>query len=152
MTISVGQAVELARAAGFGGDALVTIVAIAMAESGLDPSAQGWNGPTAGCPGGSVDRGILQINSCYHAEVSDAQAYDPAAAFRAGFAISGGGASFGPWATYTGGQYRSHVEEVRAAASLGGGGGGGDRALVGTGLNATQLALLAALLVLGLTD
>lgn len=40
-------------------------------ESGLNPLARGVN------PGGSVDRGIAQINSRWHPEVSDAEAYNP---------------------------------------------------------------------------
>ncbi len=41
-------------------------------ESGGNPGATGFDS------GGSVDRGIVQINSQAHPQVSDAQAYDPA--------------------------------------------------------------------------
>src|SRR5205823_4244328 len=36
---------------------LVTAVAVAMAESNCNPSAPNVNGPSPGCPNGSVDRG-----------------------------------------------------------------------------------------------
>ncbi len=41
-------------------------------ESRWNPNAAGHN------KGGSVDRGIAQINSVAHPEITDAQAYDPA--------------------------------------------------------------------------
>jgi hypothetical protein len=89
--------------AGFRGAGQTTVVAIAMAESGLDPAAINTN------TDGSVDRGILQINSRWHPEVTDACAFDPACAFRAAFAISHQGADFSPWSTYQSGAYRAHL-------------------------------------------
>ena len=45
---------QVGAAAGFPKDnRLVTAVAVGLAESGCNPSAQGPNGPTAGCPNGS---------------------------------------------------------------------------------------------------
>jgi hypothetical protein len=46
-------------------------VKIAKCESSLNPLAKNINSPD------SIDRGIFQINSKYHPEVSEAQAYDP---------------------------------------------------------------------------
>ena len=144
MALSVSQAAGYARAAGFSGDSLVTILAIAMAESGLEPGAQGWNGPTSGCPSGSVDRGLLQINSCYWPQFSDAQCYDPAGAFRAGWTISRGGTQFGDWATYVGGQYLAYVGQVRSQLGSGADGGAG---ATPTGLPKEAIAFLALALV-----
>lgn len=44
---------------------------VAKCESGLRPDAKNVNAPN------SIDRGLFQINSKWHPEVSDAQAYDP---------------------------------------------------------------------------
>jgi hypothetical protein len=57
---------SVASRAGFSGDRLVTAVAVGMGESSCRPDAQNSNGPTKGCPNGSVDRGLWQINSCWH--------------------------------------------------------------------------------------
>jgi len=46
-------------------------VRVARAESGLNPTARCVNGPN------SIDRGLYQINSKYHPEVTDKEADDP---------------------------------------------------------------------------
>lgn len=46
-------------------------VRIAKCESSLNPMAKNINSPD------SIDRGLYQINSKYHPEVSESQAYDP---------------------------------------------------------------------------
>lgn len=89
--------------AGFNGQALATVVAIAQAESNLNPSATNVNRD------GSIDRGLLQINNVYHAEVTDACAYDPACAMTAAFRISRRGTDFTAWSTYTGGAYLRYL-------------------------------------------
>jgi hypothetical protein len=106
---------QVAAQAGFSGRPLVRAVAIAMAESGCNPGAFLADGPTAGCPNGSTDRGLWQINNCYHAEVSDACAYDPQCAANAAYAISSGGADFNPWVTYRTGSFRAYMREARSA-------------------------------------
>lgn len=93
-TLTFPQALSYAYGAGFQGQSAYIITAIAMAESGLNTQAQNCNNP-----GGTCDRGIMQINNHYHSEVSDACAYDPACAFKAAFTISSGGTSFRPWCT-----------------------------------------------------
>lgn len=94
--------VEAARRAGFTGDALRTAVAVAMAESGGNPSARGVNSDSRR----TVDRGLWQINNYWHREVPDSAAYDPYAAAAAAFRISGGGRNWSPWSTYNSGAYR----------------------------------------------
>jgi murein DD-endopeptidase MepM/ murein hydrolase activator NlpD len=101
-TLSIAQATHYAQAAGFTGSGLRTIVAIAQAESGLNTNAQHVNSDASH----SVDRGILQINNLWHAEVTDAQAYNPATAFQAGYTISRGGTDFTPWTTFRTGAYQ----------------------------------------------
>ena len=89
-----------AQGAGFSGQSLITIMAIAFAESGLNPANQA----TVSNPGhpddGSIDRGILQINSHWHPEVTDACAYDPACSFKAAWRISQQGKNFNEWNSY----------------------------------------------------
>lgn len=122
--ISIASAQSYAAAAGFTGEALNIIVAIAQAESGLDTTAVNANDPN----GGSF--GIVQINGIHifteHA-ITLAQAYDPAAAFRFAYHLSNGGQNFTPWSTYTSGAYtttqawkQGGVGQSAAAAAAGG--------------------------------
>lgn len=102
-SISQSDATTYAQQAGFSGAGLLIILAIAHAESGLNPLAQNTN------TDGSIDRGIVQINSRWHPEVSDSCAYNPACAFKAAFTISNKGTSFTPWTTYTTGAYTKYL-------------------------------------------
>lgn len=52
----------------------VKAIKVAVNESGLNPNAKNTKG---NYPAGSVDRGLYQINSYWHAEITDEQAYDP---------------------------------------------------------------------------
>jgi hypothetical protein len=106
---------SVASRAGFSGDRLVTAVAVGMGESSCRPDAQNSNGPTKGCPNGSVDRGLWQINSCWHPSVSKSCAYDAQCNANAAYRISTKGTNFKPWAAYTNGSYRNHLEAARAA-------------------------------------
>lgn len=111
--LTLQQASEYAQAAGFSGSALQTILAIAQAESGLDPLATNTNTDFHTFPDGhtgpSVDRGILQINNYWQPQVSNAVAFNPATAFVAGFAISARGTTFTPWSTYQSGAYKRYL-------------------------------------------
>lgn len=108
--------------AGFGrSSTLVTAVAVGMAESGCSTAAVNRNGPTRGCPRGSVDRGMWQINSCHHPGISTACAHSAQCNANAAYRISSSGRTFRPWATYTNGRYRAYLGNARAAvARLGG--------------------------------
>lgn len=112
MKLTHDQIQAYARNAGFSGDSLTTIIAIAYAESGGDTTATNTSGNSAG-----IDRGIVQINSFYHNEVSDACAFDPACAFKAAYAISNNGTSFAPWATYTNGNYKTFMGATSGGTS-----------------------------------
>src|SRR5713101_2107804 len=119
-TIDTPTAIGYARAAGFSGDALVDIVAIAWAESSLNtdppPNSLGPNGP----------RGILQIYLAVHPDVTLAQALNPAFSFRYAYKLSGGGASFCAWQSWSGAgcgkgydnRYAKYLPVVRAALGL----------------------------------
>ena len=107
----------VASRAGFTGDRLVTAVAVGMGESSCRADAQNANGPTKGCPNGSVDRGLWQINSCWHPSVSKSCAYDPQCNANAAYRISAKGTNFKPWVAYTNGSYRNHLQAARAAVA-----------------------------------
>jgi hypothetical protein len=86
-------------------------VGIAWLESGLNPSARCYNvrDPRTGkvvCGQAgpnvlSIDRGLFQINSKSHKEISDATADDPTLATGAAFHISGGFTNWGEWSSRT---------------------------------------------------
>lgn len=121
--VGIDLCAQVAYAAGFRGNPLVTAVAVATAESSCNPSAVGSNGPTAGCPSGSLDRGLWQINNCYHPDVSDACAYDAQCNANAAYAISSGGTNWQPWSTYNSGAYAGYLAAAQAAVNRLGGGG-----------------------------
>jgi len=98
-----------ARQAGFQGDALKTAVAVGLAESGGNPTAHNPNPPTPGCPTGSTDRGGWQLNTCYHAEVTDACAYQLVCAAVETYRISTGGTDWIPWTTFTSGAWQAQL-------------------------------------------
>ena len=114
--LTIPQAYQYAINAGFKGDSALTIVAIAMAETGgtLSTTVTNSTGNSHG-----VDRGILQINNYYHAEVSDAQAFNPQEAFIAAYRISRSGTYFGEWVTYTttnaSASYKKYLPDVQKA-------------------------------------
>jgi Lysozyme like domain len=112
------SAVRIARVAkrtGFRGRGWVISVAVALAESG------GWTRARHVNLDCSVDRGLWQINSYWHREVSDRQAFKPRRAARAAYRISAGGGDWTPWTTYDNGAYRAQMAQARAAVrQLGG--------------------------------
>ncbi len=112
-TLTIDQASQYAQKAGFSGTGLDTILAIAMAESGLRTDATN----TAGNTPPSTDRGILQFNSYWHPEVTDSCAFDPACAFQHAFNVSSGGTNFSPWSTFTNGNYRYFLSNLTSPSS-----------------------------------
>jgi Lysozyme like domain len=113
MQLSAAEIAPLARNAGFAGADLITAVAIALAESGGDPSIVGDLNIT---PGGSV--GLWQINLRWHPEYTEDQLLDPQANAGAAYAIyTDADHSFSPWSTYASGSYRKFVEVAEEACS-----------------------------------
>jgi hypothetical protein len=106
---------QTARGKGFHGNALVISVAVALAES------SGWTKAVLINTDCSRDRGLWQINSRWHGEVSDAQAFDPNACAQATFTISSGGTNWTPWVTYNNGAYQQFMARARTAAQQAGG-------------------------------
>lgn len=109
--VSVDTARLYASNAGFSGESLDVITAIAQAESSLDPNATNDNKDSNGNVL-STDRGILQINDKWHPEVSDLDAFNPVTAFREGYRISSAGTDFTPWSTYKNGAYQRYMPGV----------------------------------------
>jgi lysozyme-like protein len=104
-----------ARAVGFKQDRAVVAVAVGMAESYCRKHAVGYNPPTSGCPHGSEDRGLWQINSCYHHEVKDHCAFKPTCNARAAKHISDRGRDWTPWSAYDSGAYRQFLDVAQHA-------------------------------------
>lgn len=130
---------QAARSAGFRGNALVTAIAVALAESGGNTLASHRN------TNGSTDYGLWQINTVHRnafPELVPGGAWsDPATNAKMAWSISSHGRNWSPWVTYTNGRHRAFIGRARAAAgdaaslppidpapgvSGGGGGGGGD--------------------------
>ena len=104
--MTADQIAALAQSAGSGGD-IATAVAVALAESGGDPAARNVNSD------GSVDRGLWQINSHWHPEVTDGCAFDAACNAHAAYVISNGWTDFSPWVTYTNGAYQRFLAQTQ---------------------------------------
>jgi hypothetical protein len=121
--VGIDLCAQVGYNAGFRGNSLVTAVAIAMAESSCNPSAVGSNPAGSGCPNGSLDRGLWQINNCWHPEVSDTCAYNSQCNANAAYTISYSGTYWQPWSTYNNGAYTSHLAAAQAAVNRLGGGG-----------------------------
>lgn len=102
---NVARLIQAAQRAGFTGEGLRIAVAVALAESGGRENARGVNSDSRR----TVDRGPWQINSYWHREVPDAEAYNYDAAAHHAFRISGGGRNWSPWTTYKTGAYRRHL-------------------------------------------
>jgi len=110
---------DILRQAGFKGNGLAMAYAICMAESGGRANATNSVGNSHG-----VDRGLFQINSYYHPEVSDAQAFNALANAKAAYRISHGGTNWNAWSTYHNGAYKQYYGGSSGALITGGSGGG----------------------------
>lgn len=107
-TLSMGEVVTYARAGGFTGNAIRVIVSIAWAESGWQTQPKDNKNSN-----GTVDRGILQINSIHDSNFPATSAYDPAKAFAYAFRLSRGGTYWGDWsATYGGKAYNTIYNSI----------------------------------------
>lgn len=120
MRSGIQSAVDSARAQGLTGDALVTAVAIAGAESGWRLDAHG-----------DVDIGgswgpwqiYIPAHPQYTPEWLTASWDNNASAM---FEISGGGTNWAPWSTYNNGAYRTYLGDAEAAVQDAGGAGYSD--------------------------
>jgi hypothetical protein len=104
--LSYDAVLLLAQNAGFSGDAAGVAAAIAMAESGGNPSA--YNPETqAGAPANKGSYGLWQIYLEVHPEFENLNLYDPQVNANAAFEVyTGAGNSFEPWSTYKNNAYK----------------------------------------------
>lgn len=119
-SMSAADVAKVYAQAGFTGDALVTMVAIAKGESGWNPGAQGDTSITTSTWGPSI--GLSQIRSLNDQAGTGGwrdptRLADPLFNAKAAFAISNGGTNFSPWTVYSKGIYQQFVEEAKAAVS-----------------------------------
>lgn len=116
--LTPAQVAGYAKQAGFIGQSAVIAVAVAMGESGLNPSAMGDTGITTATWGPSI--GLWQIRSL-NAEKGKGTSRDatrltdPAFNARAAYEISSGGKNWRPWSVYTSGAYLRHMTMARIA-------------------------------------
>jgi hypothetical protein len=125
------QLASYARQARFRGDSLVTIVAVALGESGGDPDNDGDENLVNATYGPS--KGVAQIRSLWAdrgtGRPRDADRLDdPLFNLQAAYAISSGGTNFRPWTVFTSGAYRTYLARAWRAVA------GDGTAKVGTGL------------------
>lgn len=117
--LSAAQIAQYAAGAGFKGDALRNAVAVALAESGGETTAVGVNSDKWR----SRDRGLWQINSHWHPEVTDALAFNPATCARAAYRISSGGTNWSPWSTWKNGAAQTQMARAQIGVNQAAGSG-----------------------------
>ncbi len=117
--LTMRQVARVVLDAGFSGEGAAKAVAVAWAESSGITNARNVNSDSHR----SVDRGLWQINSYWHREVSDACADDPACAAKAAFRISNGGGDWSQWATWPS-PASGHLSAARRAVGAPAAGGG----------------------------
>lgn len=114
-TLSAAQIAEYAYQAGFRDSDVTIAVAVALAESGGRTDATNRNS------NGSIDRGLMQINSVH--DEMPGNRFDPLTNMRLAFAIKTRRGSWKDWATFNSGRYALYMPVAKAAtANLGNGG------------------------------
>lgn len=106
----------LFREAGISGkETRQVAVALCWAESHGNDQAM-LDNTTLTPPGKGKDRGLMQINSFWHAEVTDACAFDPVCNIKEAVRIfREWGNSWNAWAAYTNGAYLKYMELASVA-------------------------------------
>ena len=98
------EVVRLCRVAKFGSNQkIATALAICWAESNLRSDATHTN------TDGSVDRGIAQMNSKYHPEVTETCAFDPLCSLKEMYRISAEGTQWTSWTAFKNYAYEKHL-------------------------------------------
>lgn len=114
MAISDTEIAAAAKAAGFPQTEIATAVAVALAESGGNPSATHRN------TNGSSDYGLWQINSVHASLLQSGPWKDPVANARMALTVwntaGHGGHNWSPWSTYNNQKYRLYLLRGQAAA------------------------------------
>jgi len=111
-----------AQNAGWSGTDLEAAVAIALAESGGNPSAVG---DQALAPTNGPSIGLWQINTAKHKDFTADQLTDPQTNAQAAYLVwQRAGGSFQPWTTWTNGAWYAHKADADAGiAALNAGSG-----------------------------
>jgi hypothetical protein len=142
--ISMEQTATLASQAGFKGDALITAVAVARAESSFKTDAMGYNS------NGTYDVGLWQINTVHtpggggsgglaapphglgalqnpddfnvvkaslpaNVRTYMVNCQDPAFNAKEAYTIAGNGTTFTPWVTYNNGLHKPYMDAAKVA-------------------------------------
>lgn len=115
-TLTADQIAQYAYQAGFRGQGLLRIVAIAFAESGGRTNARGDVGLQTAQWGPSI--GLTQVRSLNNQRGKGGQRdelanADPLTNMRNAFAISNGGTNFRPWSTFTSGKYQNFLGKAQ---------------------------------------
>jgi hypothetical protein len=120
--LTPAQVSYYAQNAGFTGQALITAVAIALAESSGNSNVYNPE-TTAGAPPGEGSYGLWQIYLNDHPEYAGVNLYDPQTNANAAFALYSAAGGFTPWTTYNSGAYQAYlIPAASAAPSIPGGG------------------------------
>lgn len=106
------ELVDAAIKAGFTGEALLTAVAVALAESGGNRQAVSPQGA-----GGVRHWGLWQINDRDHT-FDKTLIFDALYNAKFAFTISKGGRDWTPWTTYRNNAYKTHLETARSSIEV----------------------------------
>lgn len=147
MILSVAQLLGLAANAGFVGPDLDTAVAVALAESGGNPTAYNPE-KAAGAVQGKGSFGLWQIYITAHPEFAGENLLDPQTNAAAAYSIyAAAGNSFSPWSMFKNGAYEAQLAAVQAADS----GNAAVDASAAPADNSGEVGSTSDLLVLGLS-
>ena len=136
---SVGDLTDAARNAGFSGAALVTAVAVSLAENaGRSLRAVNTN------IDGSRDRGPWQINDRAHPDVSDGCAFSLDCSAGAAFQISSQGRTFQPWTVWNTGAYKKYLADAQGATGGATAAPAGDVTGVGSAIGSVTTQIVSA--------
>jgi len=105
-TLSPAEIAALVTRAGFSDR--VTAVAVVLGESGGNPNAINREP-------GNIDRGLWQISSKWHPNISDAVAFDVQASTAYALQISSGGTDFNLWNATRSPRFAGHLATARQA-------------------------------------
>ncbi len=110
--LSYRAVAQLAKDGGIAcsGERIALATAVAKAESGFRPTITNTAGNAHG-----IDRGLWQINSYWHPEVSAACALSASCNARAAARISSKGTKWSQWWTYKNGKHLPYMSQARAA-------------------------------------
>lgn len=106
--LAASQIARYASNAGFAGDDLVTAIAIALAESGGDPSIEG---------DGGTSYGLWQIHWTVHPEFDRNKLKDPQYNANAAYALYFRRGNFKDWTTYNTDAYAAFLNTAQAGVN-----------------------------------